>query len=148
MDRQSFWVLHDLIKNDPVFFNQGGSRPQRPTVYQLSVFLIRAGGESALKTADVTGVSEGSCYDYVDRVTKAIRRLRDRFMVWPVGQDAEEVKAVMAELGFPGCKGSGDGSLFAMWDKPLVDGFSYWTRKKFYGVFLHLFLVLSSKILR
>lgn len=103
-------------------------------VYQLAVFLIRVGGESALKAGDITGVSEGSVYDYMRRVTKAVRRLRDRFLTWPVGDEVEELKAAMADCGFPGGRGSGDGSLFALWDKPLHDGFSYWTRKKFYGV--------------
>lgn len=133
MDRASFWALHNLIADDPEFISVGG-RPQRPVYCQLAVFLIRVGGENSLKTADITGVSEGSTYDYVRRVTKAIRRLRDRFVKWPVGEELEHIKAEMEELGFPGCVGSGDGTLFVIEEKPQEDGPSYWTRKKFYGV--------------
>lgn len=46
----------------------------------------------------------------------------------------------MGASGFPGCIGFGDGTYIRLVDKPWIDGWSYWCRKKFYAVHLFLFL--------
>lgn len=48
MSRESFWHLHELIQDDPVFL--GGPRsPQRPVAQQLAAFLCYVGAEPGLK---------------------------------------------------------------------------------------------------
>lgn len=82
MDRQSFWHLHDLIKHDAVFISTG-RRPQRPVKYQLATFLCRVGSDSAVKTAAVISIAEGSVYQYMDQVCKALWHIWNDHLSWP-----------------------------------------------------------------
>ncbi|TBU62407.1 hypothetical protein BD310DRAFT_48728 [Dichomitus squalens] len=107
MDRDAFWHLHDLVKDDPVFVS-AGKKPQRPSWLQLAVFLCRMGNESAVKTASFASVSEDD--------------ERERF------SDA------MSEWGFPGCLGSGDGTYIRLEKRPSQNGYAYWCRKKMYAL--------------
>ena len=52
MDRQAFWKLYDLIKDDPVFISTG-TRPQRLVHFLLAAFLCRIGAESAVNSANI-----------------------------------------------------------------------------------------------
>jgi len=74
MSRKPFWYIHDLIKRDPIF-QSTGTRPQRPVKYQLATFLCRVGSESAVKTAWVMSIAEGTVYLYSRRVCQAVRRI-------------------------------------------------------------------------
>ena len=133
MDRDSFWELHDLIKDDPIFQGAPG-RPQRRPHIQLATFLCRLGGETGLKTAGFAGIAEGSVNNYMKRVTHALRRLRNTFVRWPSGENCEVVLAYFEDEDFPGCLGSGDGSYFRSGVKPLRNGFAFFCHKGFYAV--------------
>jgi len=133
MDRKSFWYIHDCIKDDPIFVSTG-RRPQRPVKYQLAAFLSRVGSDSAVKTAGVIAIAEGAVYNYCNRITTALRKLREHFLKWPEMDERDELSAAMTEYGFPGCLGSGDGSYLVLSVRPKVNGFAYWCRKKFYAV--------------
>ncbi|EPQ55387.1 hypothetical protein GLOTRDRAFT_93845 [Gloeophyllum trabeum ATCC 11539] len=133
MDRASFWHVHDLIKDNPVFFS-GNGRRQRPVQYQLATFLCRIGGESNEKAGDVTAIAEGTTYLYCERVCRALRTLKAQHLAWPGPERRQFLKECMAEYGFPGCIGIGDGTFFGLTEKPWVNGFAYWCRKKFYAV--------------
>jgi hypothetical protein len=133
MSREAFDHVHDLIKDDEEFISDG-NRPQREVKIQLAAFLVRVGNTSAQKTGDVTGISEGAVYLYCERVQRALRRLRERFLHWPSEERRNILKDEMAERGFDGCIGICDGSLFRLAEIPLEDGQAYYCRKKFYGV--------------
>lgn len=133
MDRKSFWYIHDCINDNPLFVSTG-HKPQRPVRYQLATFLSRVGSDSAIKTAGIMAIAEGTVYEYCNRTCAALRSLRAVFVSWPVLEKREELSTAMTGWGFPGCLGSGDGSYFRLNNKPLRNGFAYWCRKKFYAV--------------
>lgn len=133
MDRAAFWHIHGLIKDDPIF-QSTGNRPQRPVHYQLAAFLIRCGSTSKVKTASVMSVSEGSVYNYMYRVGRALRNIRVNHLAWPGENRREYLSEAMSAWGFPGCLGSADGSYIRLMDKPGRNGFAYYCRKKFYAV--------------
>lgn len=133
MDRQTFWQVHELIRDDPIFVSTG-IRPQRSPKYQLATFLARAGSETAIKTATVMAIAEGSVYQYMDRVGRAFRNIREDHLAWPGEIRRMYISERCTQKGFPGCLGSGDGSYIHLLDKPMRNGYAYWCRKKFYAV--------------
>ena len=133
MDREAFWLLNDSIKDDPVFVSTG-HRPQRPVHYQLAAFLCRVGAESAVKSASIISIAEGSIWLYASRVSRAFRNIRNTHLSWPGRTRRAFLSEQMDAFGFPGCLGSGDGSLFRLLDRPVRNGFAYWCCKKFYAV--------------
>jgi hypothetical protein len=139
MSRETFWHLHDLIKNDPIFQSKG-KRPQRPVKYQLAAFLCRMGAETAIKTAGIIAIAEGTVYLYCDRVTRAFRHIRDHFLAWPGEERRVFLSEAMSEWGFPGCIGIGDGSYIHLTIRPRGNGYAYWCRKKYYAVSSHSYL--------
>ena len=71
MDRDSFWSLCDIIKDDPIFMSRG-RKPQQPVHFQLAAFLARMGALSAVKTAGFIAITEGTVYLYSQQVYQAI----------------------------------------------------------------------------
>ncbi|EJD37064.1 hypothetical protein AURDEDRAFT_129708 [Auricularia subglabra TFB-10046 SS5] len=135
MSRKAFEHLLDIIQDNPVFKSKG-QKPQTPTCIQLATFLAKYGGDNSLQAATVAGVSEGSAYNFCERVITAVRNLRDQFVHWPDAEERESIKTAMADYGIPGCTGLVDGSLIRLVDKPIRNPYAYWTRKKFYGIAL------------
>ena len=58
MDRVSFWYIHDLVEDNPIF-QSTGKWPQRPSKYQLAAFFSKVGSDSVVKTAAIISISEG-----------------------------------------------------------------------------------------
>lgn len=138
MDRESFWHIHDLIVDDLIFFSKG--KPQRSPKYQLATFLCRVGSETAVKTAAIIAIAEGTVYKYSERVCKALHNIRADHLAFPGGLRREFLSEEMdTKWCFPGCLGSGDGSYFHLINRPVINGFAYWCRKKFYAVSLFFF---------
>ncbi|KDQ09814.1 hypothetical protein BOTBODRAFT_82826, partial [Botryobasidium botryosum FD-172 SS1] len=133
MTRESFWHLHSLIQDDPLFLSRG-NRAQRPVKYQLTAFLIRFGGETLVKTADTLSIAEGTAYNYVRHVSKSFRNIRGDHLSWPGLARCEFLSNEMAPYGFPGCIGIVDGSLIRLADMPRANGMAYFCRKKFYAL--------------
>lgn len=150
VDRETFWHLQSLIVSDPVFASTG-KKPQRPVQYQLAAFLCRAGGAvSGVKSASVICIAEGTVYDYAKRVCRAFRNIRSDHLAWPGVDRRAWLSKQMGAEGFPGCISIGDGSYIRVVDKPLVNGWAYWSRKKFYAVKsfskLNLFNYTNSRL--
>lgn len=133
MSREAFWHLHDLICDDAVFISTG-KRPQRPVKYQWGTFLCRMGSESAIKTAGIMSIAEGTVSLYTARVCRAIRGIRDEYLAWPGKERREFLSRTMREWGFPGCIGIADGSYIHLAFRPRDNGYAYWCRKKHYAV--------------
>lgn len=92
------------------------------------------GAETAIKTAGVMSIAEGTVYVYTKRVCRAIRHLRDQHLAWPGQERREFLSNEMAQQGFPGCIGIADGSYIRLLFKPKVNRYAYWCRKKYYAV--------------
>lgn len=133
MSRDAFWHLHSILKDD-IIFQSTGTKPQRAVEFQLAAFLCHAGSMGGIRCAGVTGISEGTVYLYIDRISKALRNRRNQFLCWPNTRRRQQLKEEMEGWGFPGCIGIADGTLFRLHDKPKHDGFSFFCRKKFYAV--------------
>lgn len=133
VDRETFWHLHDLISRDSIFVSTG-VRPQRPVKVQLAAFLCRCGAVSGIKSSSIICIAEGTVYGYIKRIVRAFRNIRDNHLAWPGVSRREFLSKEMGASGFPGCIGIGDGTYIRLVDKPWIDGWSYWCRKKFYAV--------------
>ncbi|KDQ52473.1 hypothetical protein JAAARDRAFT_105582, partial [Jaapia argillacea MUCL 33604] len=117
MDRESFWFIQDKIRDDDVF-RPRGKCPQQPVHIQLGSFLAWVGSESGEKASDVIGIAEGTAYLYFHRVSRAIRNRKLTHLAWPGTERRKFLKECMAECGFPGCIGVGDGSHIPLLYKP------------------------------
>ena len=73
-------------------------------------------------------------YNYVQRVCRAFRNIRDDHLAWPGDERRTFLKEEMGAEGFPGCIGIGVGTFVRLVDKPWENGWAYWCRKKFYAV--------------
>ncbi|RDX43329.1 hypothetical protein OH76DRAFT_1361348 [Lentinus brumalis] len=135
MDRDAFWHLNELIQDDPVFVSTG-KRPQRPPWYQLAVFLCRMGNKTGITAASFASISEGTVWLYTDRVCQAFRNIRDQHIYWPGHVERDEFSNSMADWGFPGCLGSGDGTYIRLERRPSMNGYAYWCRKKMYAIII------------
>lgn len=72
---------------------------------------------------------------YCRRVTRALRKLRNRYIAWPDDARRRVISdTIHQRSGFPNCLGSGDGSLIRMTDSPFFHGNLYRCRKKFVAV--------------
>ncbi|KZT20473.1 hypothetical protein NEOLEDRAFT_1075573 [Neolentinus lepideus HHB14362 ss-1] len=116
MDCQSFWHIHDLIKDDPILFSEGGRR-QRPVQYQLATFLCQIGGESNEKARDVTAITEGTTYLYCKCVCRAFCNIKTQHLAWPGPERRWFLKDCMEEYGFPDCIGIRDRTLCSSFKK-------------------------------
>ncbi len=134
MDRDAFWDLHKLIRDNPIFQTPPGRRRQRPSHIQLATFLCYVGGESGIKTAAFSGITEGTVWEYMRRCNHAIRCLRDDFIAWPTEAHRDWISDFMEECGFPGCVGSADGTYFRAGRKPVSNGYAFYCHKGFYAV--------------
>jgi len=87
MSRDSFYRVHDLIKDHPVFLSKG-KKKQAPVLHQLMVFLKYIGtegnGASNSNQRQTFGISYGSATNYSrKRVTIAIRSFSKEYVYWP-----------------------------------------------------------------
>ncbi|KAF5336987.1 hypothetical protein D9611_003110 [Ephemerocybe angulata] len=133
--RDTFDKLIDRISNDPVFVST--KKPQRPVKYQLACFLIRYGqaGSDSLDTAQKLAIGHGTVFLYCTRVSKALRRIKSQVIKFPDEARQQEISDYIESVsGFPGCIGIGDGCVIPFSEKPSVQGETYMTRKKRFGV--------------
>ena len=137
-----FKVIHELIKDHPVFHNNSTS-PQAPVDYQLSITLYRLGrygnGASIIDVARNAGCSPGAVEDCTDRCFTAIESLHDIF-VRPLTEEEKEAEKVWMDnhVGFKGTWREGwvmyDGTIVVLYSRPGLDGDAYYTRKSNYGL--------------
>lgn len=138
VSRKTFYVILDLIKDDPVFRSRGRGRPQYPIHLQLQVVLYRLGssGEasSIAKIAFLFGLGDGgTIQNFVARVFSAILKLQNRFIFWPGENERKTIeKATYHEMPF--CIGYVDGTEVRLAEKPFIDSDSYLSRKQQYSI--------------
>jgi len=136
LSRSTFDRLVALLADNPIFISRG-KRPQRHVKFQLAAFLMRYGrlGSSALAVAMELSIGEGTVFLYCNRVSRALRQLKSRFLGWPDPARKEVISTVIEQAaGFQKCLGSGDGCLIRFTQQPLQFGHMYKCRKQFFGV--------------
>jgi hypothetical protein len=142
----AFDILHDLIKDHPVFHNNSNV-PQAPVDYQLAVLLYRMGrygnGASLVDIAHIAGCSEGSVENWSYHCIIAIESLHDIFVCPLTPEEKEAEKAWIDQtMGFQGlwCEGwvMYDGTIVVLYAHPGMDGDAYYTHKSNYGLNLQV----------
>jgi hypothetical protein len=126
MTMESFWKLHDLIKDHRVF-SQKGKRKQLPSEYQLMVLLafLRTEGDgmSDKKVRSVFCLSCGAAKKYKDHViTAIIETLYQKTVFWPDKTERREIsRRFQAKWKLPNLVGVADGTLFPLAFRPTRD---------------------------
>ncbi|THU87950.1 hypothetical protein K435DRAFT_866748 [Dendrothele bispora CBS 962.96] len=113
-----------MLEPNPIIHSTG-QKPQRPVKYQLAAFLFRYGtlGSDVAGTAHKLGIGYGSVINYCRQVTRAIREMKSKFVGFTSETEQQTTMFHIEEAtGFPGCIGSGDGSLIRFDEKPRTHG--------------------------
>lgn len=138
-----FEVLHQLIKDHPVFQNNSHSA-QAPVNLQLAVTLYQMGRYGNAATvqdiAQDAGISKGSVELYTKHCFEAIESLHDMFVCPLTEEEKEREKQWIDEQ--VGLRGSlwregwimYDGTIVVLFSKPGMNGNAYYTRKGNYGL--------------
>jgi hypothetical protein len=120
MDRERFWMLHDLIKEHHIFKRGARGPPQAKSEYQLMVLLayMRTEGTGMCNDAarNVFFAGSGTFELMRDRVVMAIRqKLLHLTVFWP-GQDEREVicQSFLVNFQIPNVVAIMDGTLFGL----------------------------------
>ena len=157
MSRDNFSLIHELIKDHPVFSNNS-KNPQVASSKQLAVALRRLASESStagsvMNMAQVFGIGEGTVTLYTKRVTKALVSLWGDVVKWPSIEERAQMKlrllADAEDNGWPlwqDCIGIVDGTLVPFKGRPLgkeesAEYFNF--RKAKYG--LQVTLIVDDK---
>jgi hypothetical protein len=136
MGCNTFNRLVALLADDQIFQSQG-KKPQRHVKIQLAAFFTRYGQRASLAfhVGRNLDIGDGTIYDYCQRVTKALCKLRHDFLGWPNETRKDEISNFIEEKsGFHLCIGSGDGSLIRFAEALILHGDQYRCRKKIWAV--------------
>ena len=139
MSRDTFNQLLEAMQGDLVFETKPTGWKQIECRTQLGIFLYRCGDSgSGVRVAIHFGVAEGTVFLCIARVVLALLRLWKSYIKWPEPGSMEyrRLKNAIAEQSpyFEGCVGFVDGSEIILKEKPLLDGESYFSRKKNYSI--------------
>ena len=141
MSPDTFQTVLEILSADPsnphlpnprFVRGAGAGRPPTPLIVQLANFLRSTTGATHISSARETATSEGSSYNFSDRIVDTLLELSDRFVRMPATE--QEKAEISEEFGWPGAIGAVDGVLFKLKDTPLTTPIFYYCRKKFYGV--------------
>jgi hypothetical protein len=148
--RQSFHAIIDLIKDHPVFKDQGkGGRPQAPPAHQLMVLLKYLGtegsGSSNSDLRNMFGIGKGTAEVYKERAVKAICSLKSETVFWPEEEERKEIAArIMRQFDWPNCIGLIDGTLFPLALAPQTEDAPDYSGRK-YGYSLTALIVCDDQ---
>jgi hypothetical protein len=145
MSKQAFVKTVARIEQHPVFQQNGEySRHCQASVWvQLMVTMGRLGcdgnGASVGRNARSDGVSYGSVLKYSERVFIALLSLQDEVIKWPdAAERAATSRRFATDHGLPGAIGVVDGTPVNFFQRPHVDGETFWTRKQRYSMNVQL----------
>jgi hypothetical protein len=119
VERRSFHRIVQLILSDATFEQLPFTSTKRPIEHHLLVFLYYLGANGNAVSneymASFFGIGAGTISSYIARVTDAVVRLRDQFILWPNHAEACDIAMeVNTMCGFAGCVGFIDGTLFPL----------------------------------
>lgn len=124
MDRLSFKYVTNLIKDDPIFYNNSNISQTSVQVHaQLHYALYKFGSDRNASGwtsgASKWGISEGYMYNCTLRVIDALCNLKDQLIIWP-NQDKRKMESMKNSdrEGFLGAVGKLDGTDIVLKFKP------------------------------
>lgn len=154
MSKQAFVRTVARIENHPVFHPAGdySRNPQVSVWIQLMITMGRLGcdgnGASVGRNARGGGVSYGSVLKYTERVFAALLSLKDEVIKWPdANERAATSRRFASSHGLPGAVGVVDGTPVNFFQRPHIDGETFWTRKQRYSMNIQLVCDDRRKIL-
>jgi hypothetical protein len=135
MHRDSFKAILSLIKDNPAFHLKW-KKKQAPVEYQLLVFLFYIGtsgsGASFPRCRQMFGIGRGTCKYFIERVSKAIRSLRNQVITWPNRQERVQIaRRFRNKYDFINLIAIADGTLFPLTYQPESDDAPDYHGRKF-----------------
>jgi hypothetical protein len=150
VSRKNFQRILLLIEDHPVFYpTEKRGNKQAPVMHQLMVFLRFVGtGDSQSDQRLVFHIGYGTTGLYRDRVTKALRSLKDRFITWPDAQERFELGyEANVRYSIPHCVAIADGTLFPLANEPETEDAPDYSGRKFgYSISTMIICDLNRKI--
>ena len=151
VSRKNFWHLVSLIRDHEEFASIPGKKRKTSVACHVLVFLYRLGRTgadgSAVSIGTFFGIGKGSVSNFVKRVIIAIKSLKDIIIIWPEGEEKEEMKRrIRVKHGFQNCIGIIDGTLIGLAMKPSVFGESFFCRKHIYAINVQIICDDKGKI--
>lgn len=149
MDRDSFFNLHTLVRDHPVFVSpRGGNRIQAPSEFQLLVFLKylggRGSGASNKSASSHFRIGAGTAELYRQRSLVAINAIEQKAYWWPDESERIQIANEIERTShFPNCVGLMDGTLLPLEFCPKFYGETYFTRKGNYAI--NMLIVCDAK---
>ena len=141
MDKNSFDNLASLIHGADLqpLLNVPSKQRKAPVVLQLFVTMRILGHYGNANTFhDVSAllrVSYGACDKYYKRIIDCLVIISQRYVKWPDIDERKQISSsVQADFCFPNCVGMIDGTVFPLFEKPVLEGEDYWCRKHCYGI--------------
>ena len=137
-DHPSFWRLHHLVKEHPIFMSpQHSWQVQAPSEFQLLVLLKYVGlqGIDASNTslASHFQISIGTTEKYRKWAAQAVLSLEADLYHWPDHLEHRTMSFAIQKKWFsPNCVGFMDGTLLPFEFKPKLHGETYYSWKGFF----------------
>lgn len=132
-----FYAILEVIQEHDIFISTSRN-PQPPVIIQLALTLERLGtngtGCSVRRLGRDYKRSMGAIVNCTRRCLTAIDDLCSHYIQWPNAERREEISTVMALEGFPGCVGFVDGTNIPLYQRPGLDGETFFDRKKRYSM--------------
>lgn len=136
VDRESFQLILDEIKDHRVFKKRDKGRRQTDVKIQLLIFLyflgVEGSGGSNNGMRNTFGVSYGFADDCRTRVAKAICSLKSKYVYWPDEEERKEIsRAFYNTSDISNCIGVIDGTLFPLASEPQCEDAPEYSGRKF-----------------
>ena len=145
MSRHAFKILHDKIKDHPVFNPPKAKKEQTPSAHQLMTWLKYVGtegsGASNSNQRNTFRISRGAAEIYRRRVRLAIRSLSKEYIHWPGPEERKVIaREIFQEYNFPHCVALADGTLSALAFEPKTEDAPDYSGRKFgYSILTMIF---------
>lgn len=132
-----FHAILNIISPHPIFISTSFN-PQPPVIIQLALALERLGsngnGCAVCRMGRDYKRPMGAIVECTRRLIHAIIETSKDYIQWPGQGRREEISAVMALKGFPGCVGFVDGTNIPLYQRPGMDGETFFDQKKRYSI--------------
>lgn len=132
-----FYAILNIISPHPIFISTSRN-PQPPVIIQLALALERLGsngnGCAVRRMGRDYKRSMGTIVDCTRRVIESIIDTSKDYVQWPNEERRKEISRVMGLEGFPGCVGFVDGTNIPLYQRPGIDGETFFDRKKRYSI--------------
>lgn len=145
-----FYAILEVIEDDEIFISTSRN-PQPAVIIQLALTLERLGsngtGCSVRRLGRDYKRSMGAIINCTQRVLESIDSQCSQYIQWPSEARREEISTVMSLEGFPGCVGFVDGTNIPLYQRPGLDGETFFDRKKRYSLYCQVVCDCDRRII-